>query len=79
MTNSLKLSYHYRGPPRCFGEQGKKSINLRGTGEQMPNFERNSLQGNKYNIGNMEHKTTNIRFWGNRGTSQFISGEQGNR
>ena len=30
-------------------------------------------------LGNREHKKTNFRFLGNRGTSQFISGEQGNR
>ena len=36
-------------------------------------------QGTKTILGNMEHKKTNFRFLGNRGTSQFISGEQGNR
>ena len=30
-------------------------------------------------LGNREHKKTNFRFLGNRGTSQFISGEQGSR
>ena len=30
-------------------------------------------------LGNREHKITIFRFWGNRGTRQFISGEQGNR
>ena len=43
----------------------------------MPNFERN--RGTKTIFGNWEHKKTNIRFSENRGTSQFLSGEQGNR
>ena len=66
-----------RGPPRGFGEQGKKGIYFRGTWEQRFNFEGN--RGTKTILGNMEHKKTNFRFLGNRGTSQFISGEQGNR
>ena len=37
------------------------------------------LRGTKTILGNREHKKTNFRFLGNRGTSQFISGEQGNR
>ena len=66
MTNSLKLSYHYRGPPRCFGEQGKKSNYLRETGEQTPNFEGN--RGTKTILGNREHD------------NKFsIFGEQGNK
>ena len=40
---------HRGGPPRDFGEQGKKGIYFRGTGEQRPNFE--GEQGNKDNIG----------------------------
>ena len=43
----------------------------------MPNLEGN--RGTKTILGNREHKKTNFRFLGNRGTSQFISGEQGNR
>ena len=43
----------------------------------MPHFEGN--RGTKTILGNREHKKTNFRFLGNRGTSQFISGEQGNR
>ena len=42
----------------------------------MPNLEGN--RGTKTILGNREHKKTNFRFLGNRGTSQFISGEQGN-
>ena len=37
------------------------------------------MRGTKTILGNREHKKTNFRFWGKRGTSQFISGEQGNR
>ena len=64
----------FGGPPRGFGEQGKKGIYFRGTGEQRPNFEGN--RGTKTILGNREHKKTNFRFLGNRGASQFISGEQ---
>ena len=39
---------------------------MRGTGET------------KTILGNREYKKTNFRFFGNRGTNQFISGEQGN-
>ena len=60
-----------------FGEQLKKGIYFSGTREQMSNFEGN--RGTKTILGNREHKKTNFRFWGNRETSQFISGEQGNR
>ena len=35
--------------------------------------------GTKTILGNREHKKTNFPFLRNRGTSQFISGEQGNR
>ena len=66
-----------RGPPWGFGEQGKKDFYFGGTGEQRPNFEGN--RGTKTILGNREHKKTNFRFLGNWGTSQFISGEQGNR
>ena len=72
------IRYSYKGgPPRGFGEQGKQGIYFRGTWEQRPNFEGN--RGTKTILGNREHKKTNFRFLGNRGTSQFISGEQGNR
>ena len=62
------------GPPRGFGEQGKQGIYFRGTGEQRSYFE--GIRGTKTILGNREHKKTNFRFLG---TSQFISGEQGNR
>ena len=55
----------------------KPGIYFRGTREQRPSFEGN--RGTKTILGNREHKKTNFRFLGNRGTSQFISGEQGNR
>ena len=64
-------------PSKGFEEQGKQGIYFRGTGEQRPNFEGN--RGTKTILGNRAHKKTNFRFLGNRGTSQFISGEQGNR
>ena len=63
-------------PFEGFGEQGKGGIYFRGTGEQRPNVEGN--RGTKTILGNREHKKTNFRL-GNRGTCQFISGEQGNR
>ena len=62
--------------PRGFEEQAGNGIYFRGIGEQVPNFEGNI--GTKTILGNREHKKTNFRFLGNRGTSQFISGEQGN-
>ena len=52
------------------GEQGNKGQIFEGN------------RGTKTILGNTEHKKTNFRFWGNmgvKGTSQFISGEQGNR
>ena len=62
--------------PGVLGNRGKGYL-FRGTGEQRSNFEGN--RGTKTILGNMKHKKTNFRFLGNRGTSQFISGEQGNR
>ena len=59
------------------GVLGNKGIYFRETGEQRPNFEGN--RGTKTILGNREHKKTNFRFLGNMGTSQFISGEQGNK
>ena len=53
-------------------------IYFKRTGKQRPNFEGNS--GTKTKSGNREHKKTFfIHFGGNRGTSPFISEEQGNR
>ena len=65
------------GPAQGFCETGQKGISFRGTGDQRPNFEGNREK--KKILGNREHKKTNFRFLGNRETSQFISGEQGNR
>ena len=45
-------------------------MNFRGTGEQRPNFEGN--RETKTILEIREHKKTHFRFWGNRGTSQFI-------
>ena len=47
------------------------------SGNQIPNSEGN--RGTKTIFGNGDHKKTNFQFLGNRGTSQFISWEQGNR
>ena len=68
----------WRGPPRGFGEQGKQGIYFRGTGEQRPIMRGTGEQRPNFE-GNREHKKTNFRFLGNRGASQFFSGEQGNR
>ena len=55
-----------RGTRACISrEQWNKGLILRGTGEQRQ----------YWGTGN---KKTNCRFLGNRGTSHFISGEQGN-
>ena len=43
----------------------------------MPNIEGN--RGTKTLLVNREHRKQTFDFRGNRGTSQFISGEQGNR
>ena len=56
--------------PGRLGNRGK----FRGTGERMHNFEGNRRA--KTIFVNGEHKKTNFRFFGNRGTSQFVSGEQ---
>ena len=53
---------------------GGKGIYFRGTGQQSPNVQGNS--GTMTIFGNREHKKTNFRFRGNRGTSQLF---QGNR
>ena len=58
-------------PSQGFWEQGKKGIHFMGTGEQRQNFEGN--RGTKTILGNREHKKTNFRLLGNRGTNQFIS------
>ena len=50
---------------------------ISGNREQRPNFEWN--RGTKTILWNREHKKANFRFFGNRGTGQFISGTQGNR
>ena len=64
-------------PSQGFWGTGEQGHFFRGTGEQRPYFEGN--RGTKTILGNGEHKQTTFRFLGNRGTSQFISGEQGNR
>ena len=64
-------------PYKGFWEQGKKGIYFSETGEQRQKVLVN--RGTKTILGNREHKKTNFRFLGNRGTSQFISEEQWNR
>ena len=59
--NISSISFRVEALPGV-GEQGKKSQILRGT---------------QIILGNMEHKKTNFRILGNRGTSQFISGNNG--
>ena len=76
-SKDVFVQVQYRGSPTGFGEQGKQGIYFRGTGEQRPNFEGN--RGTKTILENKEQKKTNFRFLGNKETSQFISGEQGNR
>ena len=72
----MAFGNHLRGPPRVLGDRGKgeKGIYFMGTGEQRPNFDRN--RGTKTILGNREPKKQIYDIWG---TSQFISGEQGNR
>ena len=53
---------------------GERDIYSRGTVEQRPNFE-----GNKDTIWEQGTLKKKFDFFGNRGTSQFISREQGNR
>ena len=86
MYNGLSHAYnikpegriHTKGrPSQGFGGTGEKGIYFRGTGEQRSNFEGN--RGTKTILGNMERRKTNFRILGNMGTSQIISGEQGNR
>ena len=60
-----------------WGTGGEKGIYFWGIGEERPNYVGN--RGTKTILGNREHKKTKFRFLGNRVTSQFISGKQGNR
>ena len=70
------IMYKVEALPGVLGNSGKRGIYFRGTWEQRPNFEGN--RGTKTILGNREHKTTNFRFLGNKGTCQ-ISEEQGNK
>ena len=58
----------YRCPPKGFREQGKR-VFFQGNRGQV-------LRGTKTIFWNREHKKTIFDFWG---TSQIISGDQGNR
>ena len=66
-STDLRPSQWFGGTGHLF--QGNRGTKTKFLGEQ----------GNKDNIGNKEHKKTNLQFLGNTRTSQFISGEQGNR
>ena len=59
-------------PSKGFWETGETGHLFQGNKDQI-------LRGTKTILGNREHKKANFRFLGNRGISQFISGEQGNR
>ena len=67
-------------------KQLRPSLGFLGTGEKSFTSVEQGNKGQTFNeetntkFGNREHKKTNFRFFlGNRGTSQFIAGEQGNR
>ena len=60
--------------PGVLGNRGKEAFILE---EQMQIFVGN--RGTKTILGNREHKKTNFRFLGTRGTNQLISGELGNK
>ena len=70
------LSSETRGPPRAFGEQGKRVFisgnrgNVFISGEQRPNFE--GKWGAKTILGNRELKKTHFQIFGNRGTSEQV-------
>ena len=59
--------------PGVLGNRGKAFTSVEG-GNKCQIF-----RGTNTTLGNREHKKTNFRFFGNRKTSQFIAGEQGNR
>ena len=73
-TNPRGVGGTLMRPSQGFWGTGEKGIYFRGTKAKIWGEERN-----KKIFGNREHKKTNFRFFGNRGTSQVISGEQGNR
>ena len=58
--------------PEVWGNRGTRAFSFIGTQEQRPNFEGN--RGTDKIFGNREHKKTNLRFLGNRGTNQYILG-----
>ena len=72
----LSLSLSLSLSPGVLGNRGKGHL-FQGNREQRPNFEGN--RGTKTILGNREYIYIKKWFSGNRGTSQFISGEQWNR
>ena len=62
-------------PSQGFGEQGKRGIYFRGTGEQRPNFEGN--MGTKTIMGNREHKKAIFILWGTGEQSNLFKGNKG--
>ena len=70
--SSLSKHASQEALPGVSGNRGK------GKGHLFQGNKDQNLRGTKTILGNREHKKTNFRFLGNRGTSQFISGEQWN-
>ena len=82
-SNKVTMILKPRLPGRCLAMcpiHAKRVLRNWGKGiyfRGKPNFEGN--RGIKTIMGNRENKKTIFRFWGNRGTSQFISGGYGKR
>ena len=73
-ANMLEVLKIDEALPGVLGNRGKRAFI---SGEQDNKVQ--MFRGTKTIIGNKEHKKTIFRFRGNSGTSQFISGEHGNR
>ena len=66
------LLCNFEALPGVLGKRGNRAVI---SGEQGNKGQ--ILRGTKTILGNREHKKTNFRFLGNRGTSQFIQGNKG--
>ena len=64
----------YGGPPRGFGEQGKKGTYFRGTGEQMQNFEENWGKRQYRGTGNIRKQI--FDFWGTGEQANLFQGNK---
>ena len=71
----MKLRLDRRGPRWGLGGTGEKGHLFQGNRGTTAKFEGN--RGTKTILGNREHNETNVRYLGNKETSQFILGEQG--